>query len=248
MIRHLVIAAASFALVVGAISLSLAQEPKESTEGLDMQAARAKMMSARGAKVAYTKKFDLSGLPQYEPKQKVSGTIRMWGSNYITDGFLGGYWEAAFKRYHPDVKFDFKMKTTLAAVPSLVFGVSDLSIGRKVTFAEQELFERYKDRPPIEIEIATGHDGRARPRARPELEAELHLARTHQRSHHRLDRNGPRSGIKCVLADEAAQLGPGRRQLRPSSWYRPRPSATARQPTRRACGRKPDSPSPSNIA
>jgi phosphate transport system substrate-binding protein len=156
MIRHFVVAVASFALCSGMISLSRAQEPKESTEGLDMQAARAKMMSARGSKVAYTKKWDLSGLPKYQPKQKVSGTIRMWGSNYITDGFLGGYWEAAFRKYHPDVKFDFHMKTTLAAVPSLIFGVSDLGIGRKITFAEQELFERYTDRSPVEIEIATG--------------------------------------------------------------------------------------------
>ena len=156
MIRHFVVAVASLALFAGAISLSQAQEPKESTEGLDMQAARAKMMSARGSKVAYTKKWDLSGLPKYQPKQKVTGTIRMWGSNYITDGFLGGYWEAAFKKYHPDVKFDFHMKTTLAAVPSLIFGVSDLGIGRKITFAEQELFERYTDRSPVEIEIATG--------------------------------------------------------------------------------------------
>jgi len=156
MMRHLVIAAASSALCAGMISLPQAQEPKESTEGLDMQAARAKMMSVRGGKVAYTKKWDLSGLPKYQPKQKVSGTIRMWGSNYITDGFLGGYWEAAFRKYHPDVKFDFHMKTTLAAVPSLIFGVSDLGIGRKVTFPEQELFERYTDRSPVEIEIATG--------------------------------------------------------------------------------------------
>jgi phosphate transport system substrate-binding protein len=156
MIRHFVVAAASFALCAGTISLSQAQEPKESTEGLDMQAARAKMMSVRGGKVAYTKKWDLSGLPKYQPKQKVSGTIRMWGSNYITDGFLGAYWEAAFRKYHPDVKFDFHMKTTLAAVPSLIFGVSDLGIGRKITFPEQELFERYTDRSPIEIEIATG--------------------------------------------------------------------------------------------
>ena len=156
MIRHFVVAVASFALCAGMISLSQGQEPKESTEGLDMQAARAKMMSARGGKVAYTKKWDLSGLPKYQPKQKVSGTIRMWGSNYITDGFLGGYWEAAFRKYHPDVKFDFHMKTTLAAVPSLIFGVSDLGIGRKITFAEQELFERYTDRSPVEIEIATG--------------------------------------------------------------------------------------------
>jgi len=129
---------------------------QESTEGLDMQAARAKMMTVRGRKIAYTKKWDLSGLPKYQPKQKVSGTIRSWGSNYIVDGFLGGYWEAAFKKYHPEVKFDFNMRTTLAAVPSLVFGVSDLGIGRKITFSEQEMFERYTDRAPVEIELMTG--------------------------------------------------------------------------------------------
>jgi phosphate transport system substrate-binding protein len=129
---------------------------QESTEGLAMQAARAKMMTVRGRKIAYTKKFDVSSLPHYQPKQKVSGTICLWGSNYITDGFIGGYWEAAFKKYHPEAKFDFQMKTTLAAVPSLVFGASDIGIGRKITFSEQEMFERYKDRPPVEIELATG--------------------------------------------------------------------------------------------
>ncbi len=147
-------------LIMPVIALSLFPyvhaQGQQSTEGLDMQAARAKMMTARGRKIAYTKKFDLSGLPKYEPKQKVSGTIRVWGSNYITDGYIGGYWEAAFRKYHPEVKFDFHMKTTLAAVPSLVFGVSDLGIGRKITFSELEMFQRYTDRDPVEIEVATG--------------------------------------------------------------------------------------------
>ena len=29
------------------------------------------------------------------------------------------------------------MKTTIAAVPALVFGVADVGVGRKITFAEQ---------------------------------------------------------------------------------------------------------------
>jgi phosphate transport system substrate-binding protein len=133
-----------------------AADSKQSTEGMAMQAARAQMMKVRGAKVAYTKKFDLSGLPAYQPARKVTGTIRLWGSNYIVDGSLGRYWEAAFKKYHPGVKFDYHMKTTLAAVPSLVFGVADMGIGRKITFSELEMFQRYNDRDPIEIDIATG--------------------------------------------------------------------------------------------
>jgi phosphate transport system substrate-binding protein len=127
-----------------------------STEGMAMQEARGRMVTVRGRTVAYTEKFDLSGLPSYVPTQHVSGTIRLWGSNYIVDGFLGTYWETAFRKYHPDVKFDYNMKTTLAAVPSLVFGVADVGIGRKITFSELEMFQRYSNRDPIEIDIATG--------------------------------------------------------------------------------------------
>jgi phosphate transport system substrate-binding protein len=128
----------------------------QSTEGLDMQAARAKMMTVRGHTIAYTRKWDISGIPHYTPKSAVTGTLRLWGSNYITDGYLAGYWEDAFRKYHPNVKFDWRMKTTLAAVPSLIFGVSDLGIGRKITFSELELFQRYTDRDPVEICVATG--------------------------------------------------------------------------------------------
>ncbi|MDE2252639.1 MAG: hypothetical protein KGL25_14675, partial [Gammaproteobacteria bacterium] len=59
---------------------------QKSTEGLAMQSARATMMTERGHKIAYTSKFDLSGLPPYVPKQTVRGTLRLWGSNYIVDG------------------------------------------------------------------------------------------------------------------------------------------------------------------
>lgn len=128
----------------------------QSTEGLDMQVARGKMMTKRGHTIAYTRKFDLSGLPHYVPKQKVSGTIRVWGSNYITDGYVGGYWEDAFEKFQPGVTFQWHMKTTLAAVPSLVFGVSDLGIGRKITFSELEMYQRYTNQDPVEISAATG--------------------------------------------------------------------------------------------
>src|SRR5207302_731131 len=82
---------------------------------------RAQLVEAKGKKVVYTKRWDLSDLPSYEPKQKVSGTIRMWGSNYIVDGNVGKYCEEGFRKFHPGVKFDYHMKTTIAAVPALVF-------------------------------------------------------------------------------------------------------------------------------
>lgn len=131
-------------------------KPGESTEGLEMQKARAAMMSVRGSRIAYTKKFDLSGIPRYRPSRQVRGTIRLWGSNYITDGYIGGYWDEKFREYHPDVSFDWNMKTSRAAVPSFVYGVSDIGISRKVTFGELQLFQRYTDHDPLEIELATG--------------------------------------------------------------------------------------------
>ena len=131
-------------------------KPGESSEGLVMQEARAAMMSVRGSRIAYTKEFDLSSLPRYEPSRKLSGTIRLWGSNYITDGFIGGYWEEKFREFHPDVEFAWNMKTSRGAVPSLVYGVSDIGIARKITFGELQLFQRYTDHDPLEVELATG--------------------------------------------------------------------------------------------
>jgi phosphate transport system substrate-binding protein len=125
-------------------------------EGLDLQRARSATMEARGKKAYYTKHWDLSDLPAYKPAQEITGTIRMWGSNYIADGNLGKYWEDAFHKFHPQVKFDYHLKTTIAAVPSLVFGVSDIGVGRKITFAELLMFQRYTNRDPLEITIATG--------------------------------------------------------------------------------------------
>jgi|ERR1700693_4232604 len=139
-----------------ALFLVVAPSFSQSNEGMDMQNARSKIVVERGHKVWYTNKWDLSGLPHYVPKHQVSGTIRMWGSNYITDGYLGGYWETAFRKYQPSAKFDWHMKGAGAAVPSLIFGVSDIGIQPKITFGELELFERYKNHDPAQIMIATG--------------------------------------------------------------------------------------------
>lgn len=133
-----------------------AQTDRVST-GLAMQEARAEGLVIKGKKTYYpTDKWDLSDLPAYQPKQRVSGVIRMWGSNYIVDGMVGGYWETEFRKFHPDVRFEYNMLTTRAAVPALVFGVSDLGIGRKVKTEELQLFQRYKNHDPLEITIATG--------------------------------------------------------------------------------------------
>jgi len=160
MIRKLLLAAAIASLPMVALAQSA---PKgegtgqgESAEGLAMQAARTKSVTSRGTMVAYTKKYDLSGLAAYQPRHKLSGTIRLWGSNYVSDGPLGKYWEEAFRKFHPDVHFEWHMKTAQATIPALAFGLADITIGRSTTFAELELYERLKNHDPIILDIATG--------------------------------------------------------------------------------------------
>ncbi len=139
-------------------ALLLAQAPaKRGSTGLEMQAARAEGLTLKGKKAYYpANQWELSDLPAYAPKEQITGIIRLWGSNYIVDGNLGEYWEKAFQKFHPGVKFEYHMLTTRAAVPSLVFGVADLGIGRKIKTEELQLYQRYKNRDPLEIVVATG--------------------------------------------------------------------------------------------
>jgi phosphate transport system substrate-binding protein len=144
----------SLALLLG-VSPAAAQANKVA-QGLALQAARAKFVVVKAKKVFYTKRWDMSGLPSYHPTQQVSGTIRMWGSNYIQDSNLGRYWEEGFRKYQPGAHIAFHMKTATAAVPALVFGVADVGVGRKITFAEQLLYERYDNGDPLIVTAATG--------------------------------------------------------------------------------------------
>ena len=144
-------------LLLAAVAVAMRADPERVSTGLAMQAARAEGLKTKGKKAYYpANRWNLDDLPAYTPRQKVSGTIRLWGSNYIVDGKVGDYWEAAFRRFHPDAKIEYHMLTTRAAVPSLVYGVSDLGMGRKITTEELQLYQRYKDHNPLEITIATG--------------------------------------------------------------------------------------------
>ena len=133
-----------------------AAQANKVAHGLALQAARSKFVVVKAKKVFYNRRWDLSALPDYRPQQQVSGTIRMWGSNYIEDSDLGKYWEEGFRKYQPGAHIEFHMKSATAAVPALVFGVADIGVGRKITFAEQLLYERYNNRDPLIVTAATG--------------------------------------------------------------------------------------------
>lgn len=129
----------------------------QSRDPRELQDARVQSLRSGDRKGAfYTKHWDLSSLPPYRARQNVSGTIRIWGQNFLTDGNLGKYWEAGFRHYHPAVLLEFHMKTALDIIPSLCTGVADLSFGRWLTMNEGLQFRRHFNHEPLQITAATG--------------------------------------------------------------------------------------------
>ena len=151
MLKRLALAAAAIA-VSGAATCA----DKGST-GLEMQKARAEGLALKAKKAYYAAdKWDLSDLPAYQPRSRISGTIRLGGSNYIVDGRLAEYWEGVFRKFHPEAQFEYNMPTTRTAMSLLAYGMSDIGISRKALSDELQLYQRIRNRNPIEIVIATG--------------------------------------------------------------------------------------------
>lgn len=123
----------------------------------EIDRARDNMIAAKRNRVYYTNKFDLSGLPTYAPATKVAGVIRMRGANYFTDSPLAERWAAEFQKWHPDVKFDFQLRSSQHAISSLIYGVSDISpLGRAITNAERLAFQREFNYQPFGVIAVTG--------------------------------------------------------------------------------------------
>jgi len=129
--------------------------------------ARAIGTQTRKVKKFYEPKFDLSGIPAYAPKAKVSGTIRQWGNNYIKDSGLVDIWEAGFRKHHPNVTFADNLSSSAVAFPGLIAGVADLApMGRQALWDELKGFEReggagggedgVSNVEAVEIVVATG--------------------------------------------------------------------------------------------
>ncbi|MDD3180504.1 MAG: hypothetical protein PHQ04_09155 [Opitutaceae bacterium] len=152
--RHTLLAAAALSALVWFAHPAYGQEAVR--DSLKVQQARTDHVVSRGKQKFYTRTFDLSHLPPYVPGPPVTGLIRMWGQNYLADGFLAGYWEEEFRKYHPGVTFDYHLYTAFVAMSGLVTGQADLAPCRKFTFSDTEGFERIFNFHPTEITFATG--------------------------------------------------------------------------------------------
>jgi phosphate transport system substrate-binding protein len=129
----------------------------QSIDPLDLQRARAAGLKQRAGRVYYTKKFDLSTLPEYKPTQTMSGTIRQWGSNYLADSMLEKSLEDGFHKYHPDVKFENNLGSTFIGIAGLYARRAALApMGRRATWDELQGYQRVFNTLPVEIAMATG--------------------------------------------------------------------------------------------
>ena len=109
-----------------------------------------------GAVGGYTKRWDLSKMPHYVPKEQVTGTLRIWGNNYLKDGELGDFWAEAFKKFQPGITIDWHTPTSGIAIPALSCGVADLGMARKSVIMELLTFEQVYHHPVTEIAALTG--------------------------------------------------------------------------------------------
>ena len=149
--------ATKLALVLLAGTAAMAGAQDVPVQSLALQKARSDALKTKGRKPTYTKAFDLSGLPEYRPGPRLRGTIRQWGSNYLTDSPLESYFEAAFQKYQPGVKFKNNLSSTFIGMAGLYTRKADLAaMGRRATWDELQAYQRVFGNEPVEIVMATG--------------------------------------------------------------------------------------------
>ena len=105
-------------------------------------------------KLSKTERFNLTGLPSYQPEQRVSGTIRSFGFSL---GGMMSIWEESFRKYQPEIRFDDKFPSGDVAIAGLVSGVSDLGPqGRELVLTEYLAFYETYGYYPTDITVMTG--------------------------------------------------------------------------------------------
>lgn len=101
---------------------------------------------------------DVSDVQAYEAQRQVSGTIRVYGNNYIPA--LMKRWEEGFRKFQPGVTFTTNLPGTEAAMAGITSGIADISfIGREGYRSEIRGFKGRFGYEPVGIEISSGSFG-----------------------------------------------------------------------------------------
>ena len=151
-------------LLLGSVLARAAQETPAKTKPAEPENAGVSIWTQNvsgfrkehGSVGGYKKRWDLSDLPHYVPKQQLTGTIRIWGNNYLTDGELGQYWVDAFKKFQPGLTLEYHLPTGTIAVSAVAAGIADLGMNYKATLSDRLIFEQVFHHPVTEITAATG--------------------------------------------------------------------------------------------
>jgi phosphate transport system substrate-binding protein len=143
---------------LGAAQTSSQSQPTEASKKLPTGSAaeRKERMKVRANSQAYTKKFDLSGLPPYVPEERASGTLRICGNNYLNDAPLGGYWKEAFEKAQPGVKVEYFTPTAAIAAACLYFDKADIGVNHELSFYDYLAHLRLKGFEPTSFSVFTG--------------------------------------------------------------------------------------------
>lgn len=165
---HVFLAAATLPLALGAVSAIAATpqvspwlnkyEPNAESRKFPTGSAaerRARMHAAAYSR-AYSREFDLSGLPTYAPNSHPQGTIRICGNNYIGDSPLGGWWKAAFAKYQPGIKLVYNLQTAANGISCLYEDHGDIGVDHQPLFYDDLANLRLKGFLPSGISVVTG--------------------------------------------------------------------------------------------
>ena len=119
--KHLIPFLFAAVLVAEHASAQYQSQPTEESRKLPPGSAaeRKARMSARANADAYTKKFDLSGLPHYVPEEKPTGKLRVCGNNYVGDAPLGRWWKEGFEKAQPGIQVEYYLPSAAIAIPGL---------------------------------------------------------------------------------------------------------------------------------
>ncbi|MFT5138869.1 MAG: phosphate transport system substrate-binding protein [Rhodothermales bacterium] len=128
-------------------------EPAKAYSG---SAKERRIRLAERAASRYDFEFDLSGLPEYEPRQMVEGKLRVWGNNYVGDSGLAQQWQDAFTKFHPGIEFEWVLPTAAVAASGLFMGQADVSINHELTFYDNLVHLRILGYEPTGFSVVTG--------------------------------------------------------------------------------------------
>jgi phosphate transport system substrate-binding protein len=98
---------------------------------------------------------DLADLPHYQPREEITGTLRVWGNDGQVDNMK--LWVAGFQKFHPGAKFDLHLTSTAAAVGAVYGGAADLSLmGREIWPIEAQGFYKTMGHDLLSVTVMTG--------------------------------------------------------------------------------------------